>query len=342
LYSPKFSYNNIILSNISRIEFSRGIITQASINPENDSTLKKEALIRSVYASTTIGGNILSVEDVNKLINDLDTDYNENEINEAINYSNVLMNLDKYHDNGKITEELILDMHREITKDVVDDILSTGRYRDVGVTVKNLQTNNIRFTPPSNTNVSRLMEDLINWINNSNELSPIIVSGIVHYEFVRIHPFMDGNGRTARALVNLILLIKGYNIKNYIILDEYYNTDINSYLNALKTADDRFDLTLWLEYFTTGFLKSISTVKEEIMNFPTIQQPNDRNKQLILKENQIKIINFLQEFGQITNKETKKLLKISSQASHNNLKKLQKMKIIKRKGSGRSTFYVLV
>ena len=324
MYSPKFSYNNIILNNISKIEFSRGIITQASINFENDSTLKKEALIRSVHSSTAISGNNLSVEDVSKIINNLDGNYSENNINEAINYCNVLINLDKYHDNGKITEELILDMHREITKDVVDDTIYSGRYRNVGVTLKNLKTNNIRFTPPSNTNVSRLMEDLIKWINNSNELLPIIVSGIAHYEFVRIHPFMDGNGRTARALVNLILLTKGYNIKNYLTLDEHYNTDINSYLNALKTADDKFDLTLWLEYFTTGFFNSISNVKEEIINIPTTQDPNNLNKQFILKENQIKIINFVQEFGQITNKETKKLLKISSQASHNNLKNYKK------------------
>lgn len=343
LFSPIFNYNNNILNNISGIEFSGGIITQASLIPELDSTLKKKAYIQSVHASTAIDGNILTLDDVSKLLNGSDDDVGDDKgKNEVRDYGYVLKNLDKYHDNRRVTEDLLLDMHREITKNVSVDTFHGGKYRDVGINVKDMDTNRVRFIPPSNIHVPRLMDDLISWINNSNEISPILVAGIVHYEFLRIHPFMGGNGKTARALTTLILYIRGYDIKGYLTLDECYNNDINAYLNALKTADDTFDLTHWLEYFTESFLLSVTTVKTEVLRLLTISPPpNGLDKQLILKDNQIKIINYIQKFGQITNKETKMILEISSQASHNNLKKLQKMKIITRKGSGRSTFYVL-
>ncbi|MGB7969041.1 MAG: Fic family protein [Methanobacterium sp.] len=342
MFSPIFNYNNNILNNISGIEFARGIITQASLIPELDSTLKKKAYIQSVHASTAIDGNILTIEEVSKLLNGSDDMVDDKVVNEIMNYGYVLTNLDKYHDNGEITEQLIFDMYSEIIKNVSVDTLHDEKYRDVDIKVKDINTDRVRFIPPANIHVSRLMDDLISWINSSNEISPILVAGIVHYEFLRIHPFMEGNGITARALTNLILYTRGYDIKRYVTLEVCYNNDINAYLNALKTADDTFDLTHWLEYFTKNFLISVTMVKADVQRLLTISpSPNELDKQLILKDNQRKIINYIQEYGQITNKETAMLLEISSQASHNNLKKLQKMKIITRKGSGRSTFYVL-
>ena len=290
----------------------------------------------------TIDGNILTMDDVSKVLSRSDAVNEDNQKIEVMNYGNVLKNLEKYHDNGKITEALLIDMHREITKNVSVDTSNEERYRDVGIKVMNIDSNNVRFIPPSNVHVPRLMDDLISWINNSNDISPILVAGIFHYEFLRIHPFMDGNGRTARAMTALILLTRGYDIKKYLTLDKCYNTDIPAYFDALKTADDTYDLTRWLEYFTDSFLLSVTNLKAEVLRLLTISPPpNELDKLLILKDNQIKIINYIQEFGQITNKETTMLLEISSQASHNNLKKLQKMKIITRKGSGRSTYYVL-
>ena len=186
------------------------------------------------------------------------------------------------------------------------------------------------------------MDDLISWINNPNDISPILVAGILHYEFVRIHPFIDGNGRTARALATLILHIRGYDIKKYFTLDEYYDKDRKAYVDALKSADDSFDLTHWLEYFTEGFLISVSKIKVEVVKLLNITPPpTELDKHLVLKDGQIKIMNYIHEVGKITNKQVREMLGISAQAAHKNLKKLQDLNIITSKGSGRSTFYIL-
>ena len=90
---------------------------------------------------------------------------------------------------------------------------------------------------------------------------PVIVAGILHYELVRIHPFIDGNGRTSRLMATLILSINEFNIEKYFTLDEYYNKDRQAYVDALNSADKSQDLTIWLEYFCQGVVYSIENVK---------------------------------------------------------------------------------
>jgi Fic family protein len=338
MYSPRFTYTNEIINYLNRIEFARGIITQSSIIPELDATLKNRAFVKSVHASTAIEGNTLTFEDVGKLYNGRKVIARKDEKQEVLNYIEVLKEIDKIPLKTKLREKTVLNIHKEISTDVLQDKFYEGYYRDVEVRVENLRTGEVRFKPPSSLRVAGLMKDLINWINDSN-FPPIIVAGIAHYEFVRIHPFIDGNGRTARALTSLILHIRGYDTKKYFTLDEYYDHNRKRYVDALKSADDSGDLTEWLEYFLEGFLISILKVEGEIKRFSNkLRHSND---DVSLKESEMRIINFLQNEGKITNRETRELFGISSQAAHNKLKKLEKNGIITRKGSGRCTYYVL-
>ena len=76
-----------------------------------------------------------------------------------------------------------------------------------------------------------------------------------HYELVRIHPFIDGNGRTARTFASLILSLRGFDTKRFFALDDYYYSDRQSYYNALQSVDQKtLDITEWLKYFTYGEL----------------------------------------------------------------------------------------
>lgn len=336
MYSPRFTYNNKIINYLNRIEFARGIITQSSIIPELDATLKNRAFMKSVHASTAIEGNTLTLEDVGKLYNGQKVIARKNEKQEVLNYIEVLKEIDKIPLKSKLVENTVLNIHKEISTNVLPDKFYEGYYRDVEVRVENLQTGEVRYKPPSSLNVPELMKDLINWINISNNVPPIIVAGVAHYEFVRIHPFIDGNGRSARALTSLILHIKGYDTKKYFTLDEYYDHNRKGYVDALKSADDSDDLTKWLEYFLEGFLISILKVEDEIKG---LQHSND---DVSLKISEMRIINYLiQNEGKITNTDVRELFGISAQASHNKLKKLEKNSIITRKGSGRCTYYVL-
>jgi len=99
-----------------------------------------------------------------------------------------------------------------------------GNIEDIQVYVGNKITGEIIFTPPPSNEVPILMEEFLTWLNSekSSKLHPVIIAGISHYEFVRIHPFVDGNGRCARALATLILYIHEFDIKRFFTLDDYY------------------------------------------------------------------------------------------------------------------------
>lgn len=341
MYSPRFTYTDKIVNYLNRIEFARGIITQSNIIPELGATLKNRAFIKSVHASTAIEGNTLSFEDVGKLYDGRRVIARKDEKQEVLNYIEVLKEIDNIPVDTKIRKETILNIHKEISNNVIQNKFYEGYYRDVEVRVENLRTREVRFKPPSSLRVRELMDDLIEWIDNSHNISPILVAGIAHYEFVRIHPFIDGNGRTARALTSLILHVRGYDTKKYFTLDEYYDHNRKRYVDALKSADDSGDLKEWLEYFLEGFLISILKVEDEIKQFSKKVCNLNEGDTLVLKESEMRIINFLQNEGKITNRETRKLFGISSQAAHNKLKKLEKNGIIVRKGTGRSTYYML-
>ena len=110
--------------------------------------------------------------------------------------------------------------------------------------VKNAQTGQITYTPPPAAEVPYLMEDLINWINSAEgkEIHPIIKAGIVHYELARIHPFVDGNGRVARAVATLVMFLDGYDIRRFFSLEEYFDNDPMNYYLTLQSVSNQLVL----------------------------------------------------------------------------------------------------
>ena len=130
-----------------------------------------------------------------------------------------------------------------------------------------------------------------------------------------------------------------FDIKGYFSLDEYYNRDRESYYTALQSADKSKDLTEWLEYFSTGFLVSLSDVKNDIVNMSHFDRKLD--ERIRLNEKEIKILEFIEKNNSIKNKEIQSLLGISRQGAHLHIRKLIEKGLIKSQGKGRSTVYVL-
>ena len=303
--------------------------------------LKNKAIISSSYNSTSIEGNPLDFKQVTELFklkenNKLkEVNLNKSEI-EVVNYFKTLENLDKYE---KIDEKTILEIHENITEGTLNDPNMAGRFRDTPVVIGNLKIGKLNFVPPSPIKVPYLIKELLDWVNVQDDLNPIILARILHYEFIRIHPFVDGNGRVARALATLILLLNDFDIKGYFSLDEYYNQDRQSYYAALQSTDKSKDLTEWLEYFSTGFLVSLTSVKNDILEMSHFDMKlNDKIK---LNENEIKILEYIEKNDSIKNKEVQELLDLSPQGSYSYIQKLLEKGLVKSLGKGRSTVCVL-
>ncbi|MGF7118655.1 Fic family protein [Methanobacterium oryzae] len=335
MFRPNFSYNNDIVNKLLEINSIRDFIVNAPVVMDIEVSLKREALLKSAHHSTAIEGNPLSLNQVDKLAQGLKIRAQKKGEQEVLNYLNVLKNLDKYPEEGKITEKTILKLHENITHYTLEYTYLEGHYRTIPVYVVN-KNGDVVFTPPPDNLVPQKMQNFLDWINKlSGEFNPVIVAGIIHYEFVRIHLFVDGNGRTARALATLYLHMKEFNVD--FTLDEYYDNDRQAYYDALNSVDlVTQDLTKWLEYFLEGFLISISEIKDRIILFPV-----DAQKKMRLSPKHLKIIEYIRLNGSITNSEVQKLLNISRQGAYKDLRGLMDKELIEKKGGSRSTYYIL-
>ena len=335
MFNPCFTYNHELVNKLLEINSIRDFIVNAPVVLEMEVSLKKNALLKSAHHSTAIEGNPLSLNQVDKLAKGIKIQGQKRATQEVLNYLNVLKDMDSYIEDGKITEKNVLKLHENITHYTLEYTYLEGQYRSQPVYVVN-QEGDIVFTPPNANLVPGQIQDLLEWINNtSGELNAVISAGIIHYEFVRIHPFVDGNGRTGRALAAIYLYLRGFDVD--FTLDEYYSNNRQAYYHALNSVDPQTqDLTDWLLYFLEGFLTSIDEIKNRIMLFPA-----GAPVKIKLTEKMLKILEYVHLNGSITNSEVQKLLNISRQGAYKDLRSLMDKGIIEKKGGSRSTYYIL-
>ena len=337
VFQPKFKYTHRTVNNLTKITQAREVILNAKIIPKWEISLRREALIRSAHSSTAIEGNKLTLEEVSQLALGRKIMATRKEKQEVLNYLNVLQNIQDYQNDGKVTEKLLLKLHKDITKETLDLPSDEENYRKVQVVVGNKFTGEVVFTPPKTEKVPQLTKALLEWINQEIELHPVLIAGLSHYEFVRIHPFVDGNGRTARALAALILYIRDFDIKRFFTLDDYYDSDRKAYYAALKSVDkNTLDTTPWIEYFTDGVLISINGVKKKILSLSIKKS----GPQIALTKKQMKIMEKIVTNGRITSKEIQEMFKISRQAVHKELKKMIELSVMEPRGEGKAVYYV--
>jgi Fic family protein len=338
MFEPNFCYKNKMVNNLIEINSTKDFIVNAPLVAEMEISLKRDALLKSAHHSTAIEGNSLTLNQVEKISNGLNINAPKKAEQEVLNYLNVLKNLDKYPEKGKITEKTILQIHEDITHNTLDYSRQEGHYRTIPVHVIN-KNGEIIFKPPAANMVHKEMENFIEWLKKPKNLNPVMVAGIIHYEFVRIHPFVDGNGRTARALAALYLYLDNFDVERFFTLDEYYDNDRQSYYDALNSVDlNTQDLTIWLDYFLEGFYISISQIKDEIL---IVMPEKPGQKRIKLSKKHRKILEYIHLKGSITNSETQKLLNISRQGAYKDLRYLMDNNIVDKKGGSRSTYYIL-
>ena len=344
MFKPKFKYTNKIVKLLTKISAARETILNSPLIPKWNVTLRQEAIIHSAHSSTSIEGNRLSLKQVSELARGREITAARRDKQEVLNYLDVLKNIKNLIKDNFITEKDILNIHRMVTKNTLDNPTDSGFYRNRYVVVANRFTGEIFFRPPQNLEVPGLVKNLFEWINSeeSKELDPVIEAGVVHYELVRIHPFVDGNGRTARVLAALILYLRGFDTNQFFCLDDYYDSNRPAYYKALQSIKpDTLDLTSWLEYFTEGVNISTEAVKERIVRLSSKRLRKAKGKQITLTERQMRIIEFINQNGKISNRDVREMFKLSDEGALKEIKKLINLLIIKSEGKGRALHYIL-
>ena len=323
------------------------MIRHSPLLPLWEKRFKEDAIVRSAYHGTHIEGNPLQKEDAKDILLGKDVIGRPRDIQEIINYRKVIEYIDEEVGKKieKITELIIKKIHR-ITTDKILTPETAGEYRLKQVIVKNSETGEVTFRPPPPLEIPFLMREFLYWLNQEDKdtIHPVLKAGIAHHELVRIHPFIDGNGRVARLLATLILFLGGYDIRRFFSLEEYYDKDAVAYYRNLQKATSG-DLTSWLEYFTFGAAIEFEKIKEKILKLSHDVKLKEKfgGKQIYLTERQVKIIEYIQEIGYLQNQIFPSLFPdVSEDSVLRDVQDLIKKGILKKVGSTKGARYVTV
>ncbi|MEI8067753.1 MAG: Fic family protein [Candidatus Shapirobacteria bacterium] len=354
MFYPVFTINNKILKNISSIEAARAIIDEAPLIPAYEKQFQQEAIVRTVHYGTRIEGNDLTFQEVAKLVEGHKVTAGERDIQEVINYRNVVDYLEKLPKTNpfKYDEEIIKKIH-ELTTDKVIPESECGKYRHQQVVLKNTRTGEIAHRPPPAIEVPYLVTDFVDWLNNaeSREIHPAIRSAIAQYILVAIHPFIEGNGRVSRAFAMLPLYVEGYDIRRLFSLEEYFDRNAEDYYNTIQATHQlssnlfKRDLTKWIEYFTEALTIELSRVKDKVQSLSRDIKLKQKlgGKQIHLTERQIKLVEYMQQFGGLRMPDAQQLLPmVSDDTIWRDLKKLVDTGAIEKRGSTKGAYYCLV
>jgi len=361
MYEPNYTITHNLLTYLNRIEAARALIENAPLVPAWEAKFRDEALTRTVHYGTKIEGNELTAQqaqqvvrldatiDVEEVERETGIMARERDIQEVINYRNVIKWIDQQDyriSSNLFSIETLKNLHRLTIFGLIDEKY-IGAYRDKQVIVKSAADTGVVFRPPVSVEIPFLIEEFFNWINDvqTQQLPAIFRAAIIHYQLVYIHPFIEGNGRTARALATLLLYTTGYDFKRFFSLEQYFDKDVKAYYDALLSVQQNqdHDMTYWLEYFCYGLAIEIERVKDQVLRLSKdLKLKKELGHQVAFAERQIIILELLQNQGTVTSQDAQKILpNVSVDTILRDMKDLIEKEVIKKHGVTKGVTYSL-
>ncbi|NJD52277.1 MAG: DeoR family transcriptional regulator [Candidatus Methanoperedens sp.] len=300
----KYNLTSYINKKLHEFDLNLGGKLEGDIIPEEN---KKQYLIDSIMeeaiASSQLEGAVTTREHAKSMLRQERKPGNRSEQMILNNY-NTIKKI-KPLKNKKLTSELILEIHASITKDTLDDPDNEGKYRATNdISVVNVK-GDIVYHPPDHQNIEHLMNEFCHFANESDEIRfvhPIIRACILHFLIGYIHPFVDGNGRTARAIFYWYLLSRNYWLIEYMSISRIIIKSRAQYARAyLFTEFDENDLTYFIKYQ----LKTTESAFQDLKNYiaQKIQEKTelyDFRKIKNINERQIYILKYLSDNPKFT------------------------------------------
>ena len=306
--------------------------------------LRRHALAQSIHFSTRMEGNTLSLRQVEAIVGGEHVTAPAEQVQEVRNYQEALEYVRGLAaDRAVITEETIRQIHYLVSKGLSG--YNPGRYRIRQNYVRNSVTDTPVFVPPEPGSVPLLMGELVEFINRRTGLDPFYRAGLAHLNFVAIHPFEDGNGRTARVLETLLLHQEQFAGQALVSLEAYFGGDNLGYYRALSAAlGPSFlpprDVSSWLEYYLAAhhnqerealarYFIAFRVGFELSLFYPT------------LNELKVAALVVARHNGSVTNRDYRALTGQSAQTAAKALKGMVEAGVFERRGSGRGVHYTV-
>jgi len=255
---------------LTDLDQRRWLFENLPLDPTHAEWLRRRAWVRAIHGTTRIEGNTASDVEVEALLaGEGSTKISDREAREIIGTRDALTLADEVANKTvAIDEALIRELHRRVLWNQ-SPLLTPGEYRRGENRVIDGQGNAIFRTPPSG-DVPSLMREFAAWLATASARhAPPVVAALAHLEFVAIHPFNDGNGRTARAIARLLLVRSGYALNGLVSLDAQLDLDRTAYFAAIRESIGQdytpgYDATPFARYFVSSITRSADFTLERI------------------------------------------------------------------------------
>ncbi|HUO09884.1 MAG TPA: Fic family protein [Phycisphaerae bacterium] len=273
MFAPNYRITPGITKALMAIEADRQAVGELPLDVEVLASLRETARLVSTHYSTQIEGNRLTQAQVQEVVRGDAAGFpgRERDEIEVRHYYAALAEVERLgRERGEIRE---LDVRR------IHGLVMNGKgvataYRDGQNVIRDSSSRRIVYMPPEARDVRKLMGELVGWVKaemKRQELPAPMIAALAHYQFATIHPYYDGNGRTARLLTTLILHRSGYGLKGVYSLDEYYARNLGGYYAALTVGPshnyylgrEEADVTGFVNYFCTGMAEAFAAVRRQ-------------------------------------------------------------------------------
>lgn len=314
------------------------------IKPEIESELVFDSILEEAWASNIIEGAFTTHKRAKELVRRNLTPKDKNELMMKNNHQAMTFIIENLESDFSI--DFILNLHHIITQDTLEDQEYAGKFRDDDVFIRD-KTNTVIFKPMTAEKIEESFKNLVTWVNTQSDedfIHPIVKASIIHFFFVYVHPFFDGNGRTARALFYFYLLKNRYDFFKYFSISALIAKQKEKYYKAIKEVEDYDnDLTYFLIYSADVVMKSIDEILDKIAKKYT----SDRiSKSLDLRgvyinKRQKKLIKILIDLDHksITTRRYQKIFKVSYGTARSDLNELSEKGLLQKMKLGKGFLY---
>ena len=341
--NKRIKISNEMILKIAQIDELKGQwVGSLSLNPKILHQLKKTVIITSSASSVRIEGANITDQEVERFLRGIKQKTPKNRDEEEVaGYADLLGRIFDNYKSLKISESGILELHKIMLAFSQKDKKHLGKYKTKDNTVAIVEKGEIKkilFQPTAPWLVKKEMDDLFEWRKEKQEkkdLHSLVMIANFIFEFLAIHPFIDGNGRLSRALINLMLLQNGYGFVPYISIEEIIEERQSEYYLSLRKTQKNHktkneDITPWLNFFLNVVLaqtkKSLDLLK-------------GKENRKLLSGAQEKIYNLFADNIELKVSEIHKKTKIPLPTVKQSVSKLAEYKMLEKNGQGPATRY---
>ena len=340
IYQPRFITTTTIASGIERIERRAWLVQRMLLMPRHEAWTRREVSVRRAAGTTAIEGVGLPEQAVSELLNRHTTVGETEEEQANINALRAYEFVDYLSGQRDVPlDELVV---RELNRQFMagaPELLTPGSYRKGQNRIND-------YLPPDQGDVPALMRAFGLWLReDEQDIHPLVRAGLAHIHFVAVHPFWDGNGRTARALSTLVMQRSDFHFRNLLSLEVTFASNKDGYIQAIRETlgiafSTIYDATPWLEFFVQGIEVASELLEKELTDWHrTMEDLHHRLEGVGLKDRQVDALAFVARTGRVTRRDYMAVANVRPLTASRDLADLVNRGLLLPKGRTRDRTY---